>query len=224
MFPLDAFAESAFVLVSLSIQPTLYQSTTQPVAGRAVEREPRARPEAAAEAGNAALQAQTEQEKKLVEELKTRDREVRAHEQAHAAAAGGLARGGPSFTYQYGPDGRSYAVGGEVSIDTSPGRTPEETISKAKQIRAAALAPTDPSDQDRAVAAAATQLEIQAQKELAQQKTEAQREVKASASGAVDDGTASSSQSQEETQGQQATAVYAAIAAETPGTLINIRA
>jgi len=45
--------------------------------------------------------------------LKARDREVRAHEAAHTAAAGSLAKGGPSFTFQRGSDGRLYAVGGE---------------------------------------------------------------------------------------------------------------
>ena len=61
----------------------------------------------------------TEQEVKQVQELKARDREVRAHEAAHLAAAGSLATG-VSFTYQRGPDGVQYAVGGEVGIDTSP--------------------------------------------------------------------------------------------------------
>ena len=61
----------------------------------------------------------SEQELKQVQELKTRDREVRAHEAAHLAAAGSLAIGGASYSYQRGPDGVQYAVGGEVSIDTS---------------------------------------------------------------------------------------------------------
>jgi hypothetical protein len=51
--------------------------------------------------------------------LKARDREVRAHEAAHSAAAGSLAKGDPSLTFQRGSDGRLYAVGGEVNIDTS---------------------------------------------------------------------------------------------------------
>ena len=107
-----------------------------------------------------------------IAKLKQRDQEVRQHEQAHLAAAGGIAVSGASFTYQKGPDGVNYAVGGEVSIDTSPGRTPEETISRAQTIRAAALAPADPSGQDRAVAAQATQMEQQARGEQAQQPTE----------------------------------------------------
>lgn len=100
-------------------------------------------------------------------ELQQRDREVRAHEQAHISASGGLASGGARFSFQQGPDGKQYAIGGEVNIDTSPGRTPQETINKAQQIRAAALAPADPSPQDRSVAAEASEMEAQARAELA---------------------------------------------------------
>jgi hypothetical protein len=108
----------------------------------------------------------TEEEKAVVEKLKASDQKVRAHESAHTAAGGQYA-GAATFTYQQGPDGKRYAIGGEVSIDLSPGRTPEETARKADQVRAAALAPADPSGQDRAVAAAATALKAQAQAEAA---------------------------------------------------------
>lgn len=104
----------------------------------------------------------------VVRKLQARDRAVRAHEQAHLSAAGGLARGGPSYTYQRGPDGRVYAVGGEVSIDTSPvAGDPQATLAKARQIQAAANAPSDPSPQDRTVAAAAAQMAAAALQELA---------------------------------------------------------
>ena len=98
----------------------------------------------------------------LIAKLKARDTQVRQHEQAHLAAAGSLAVSGASYVYQRGPDGVSYAVGGEVQIDTSPGRTPEETVARARAIMAAALAPADPSGPDRAVAAHAQQLMQQA--------------------------------------------------------------
>jgi hypothetical protein len=105
-------------------------------------------------------------EQRLVEHLAETDRQVRAHEAAHQAAAGGLG-GAATFTYKTGPDGRSYAVGGEVPIDMSPGRTPEETLARARQVRAAALAPADPSGQDLAVAAQATQMESIAREQMA---------------------------------------------------------
>ena len=102
-----------------------------------------------------------------IERLKQRDAEVRQHEQAHQAAGGQYVRGGAQYTYERGPDGVMYAVGGEVSIDVSPGRTPDETIQKAEAIRAAALAPADPSGQDRAVAARAAAMEAEAQRKKA---------------------------------------------------------
>lgn len=105
----------------------------------------------------------------VVDKLEARDRQVRQHEQAHLAAAGGLAISAASFTYQRGPDGVNYAVGGEVRIDTSPGNTPEETLRRAETIRAAALAPADPSAQDRAVAAAAANMALAARSEIAQE-------------------------------------------------------
>jgi hypothetical protein len=99
-----------------------------------------------------------------VTKLKTRDAQVRAHEAAHLAAAGGLALGGATYSYQRGPDGRSYAVGGEVSIDTgSAGDDPEAARAKAMRVVAAALAPADPSGQDLAVASRGRELAAQAQ-------------------------------------------------------------
>ena len=119
----------------------------------------------------------SEEERAQVAKLRARDREVRAHEQAHAAAAGGLAKGGPTYTYQRGPDGRQYAIGGEINIDTSPvSGDPEATIEKARRIRAAALAPADPSPQDRAVAASANALEAQARQELREEKEDSEAE------------------------------------------------
>jgi len=114
----------------------------------------------------------TEEERAEVEKLRARDREVRAHEEAHRAAAGPLFRGGPTYSFQTGPDGRKYAVGGSVQIDTSPGRTPEESVRKARRIRQAALAPAEPSSTDRAVAAKASQMEAKAQSELAREQAE----------------------------------------------------
>ena len=117
----------------------------------------------------------TLEEKKEIEELKKRDQEVRLHEQAHLAAAGGHARGGPSFTYTYqkGPDGKMYAVGGEVPIDLSPvADNPQATIHKAEAIQRAALASANPSGPDQQVAAKAAAMATKARQELAQQSQE----------------------------------------------------
>lgn len=108
----------------------------------------------------------TDEEQRKVQELKQRDREVRQHEQAHVAAAGRYAQGGPQYEFTAGPDGRRYATGGHVNIDVSPAATPEATIQKAQVIRRAALAPAQPSGEDRAVATEASQLEAEARREL----------------------------------------------------------
>lgn len=108
----------------------------------------------------------TEAELQSVQELKQRDREVKAHEQAHLASAGQYTRGGPSYTYQQGPDGRRYAVGGEVPIDVGGEKTPEETIQKMRTVRRAAMAPASPSPADHGIAAAATAQEAQAMQEM----------------------------------------------------------
>jgi hypothetical protein len=118
----------------------------------------------------------TEDEQREVEQLKNRDREVRAHEQAHLAAAGPYARGGPRYDFESGPDKRRYAVGGEVSIDTSSiSGDPEATIRKAQVVRRAAQAPAEPSSQDRQIAAQAGRMESKARQELSQQRMEEMR-------------------------------------------------
>jgi hypothetical protein len=114
----------------------------------------------------------TEAEKKQLQKLRERDREVRRHEQAHKMAAGPYARG-IRYTYQRGPDGRLYAIGGSIVIDTSPvPGDPEATIRKAQIIRRAALAPADPSPQDRKIAAKAAEMERKAREELREERME----------------------------------------------------
>lgn len=116
-------------------------------------------------------QGLSEEDVKEVKELSKRDREVRTHEQAHMATAGQYAKGAIHFETETGPDGKTYAVGGHVSIDTSPvPDDPQATIQKANKIRAAAMAPAEPSSQDRAVAAEATRMAAEAQADLAKQR------------------------------------------------------
>jgi hypothetical protein len=91
-----------------------------------------------------------------VAQLKAIEEKVKAHEAAHKAA-GGAMTGPISYSYTRGPDGRSYVTGGEVPISITPGKTPQETISRMQQVIQAALAPADPSSQDRAVAGQAAQ-------------------------------------------------------------------
>jgi len=115
-------------------------------------------------------QEQTEQ--RQIESLKERDQEVRTHEQAHATIGGQYA-GSPQYDFQRGPDGQRYAIDGEVSIDVSTENTPQQTIRKMQQLRAAALAPAEPSPQDLQVAAEASRIAFEARSKLAEERKEA---------------------------------------------------
>jgi hypothetical protein len=130
----------------------------------------------------------SEDEQAQVAKLKQIDAKVRAHERAHAAV-GGAHAGAPSYSYTRGPDGQLYATGGEVAIDISPEQDPEATLQKATQIAAAALAPADPSGQDRAVAAAAAQLRLQALAQIREEKRaeQDQQEAERAEAKAADD-------------------------------------
>jgi hypothetical protein len=119
---------------------------------------------------NGTKQLTTEQQQ-VVDKDKATDRAVRAHEQAHLAAAGSLAISGANFSYVTGPDGVRYAVSGDVTIDTSAvPNDPEATYQKAQEIIRAALAPAQPSPQDLSVAAQAQAMAAQAMQELMKQK------------------------------------------------------
>lgn len=104
-----------------------------------------------------------------ISSLKARDSQVRQHEQAHLAASGGLNVSNAAFVYRRGPDGVNYAVGGDVRIDTSMGRTPADNLARAELIIDAALAPSDPTPSDRSAAAKAQNMAQQARAELMQQ-------------------------------------------------------
>lgn len=102
--------------------------------------------------------------KERIKELEAIDQRVRQHEASHKAAGGNYA-GAPTYSYTLGPDGKRYAIGGEVAIDVTPEKEPEGTISKMKSVIRAALSPADPSTQDLSVAVQATQLMTKAQRE-----------------------------------------------------------
>ncbi len=117
-----------------------------------------------------------EKERKEVEKLREIDRKVKAHEMAHLIAGGPYVRGGPYYKYVTGPDGKRYAVAGEVKIDTSEEKDPEKTIQKMEVVKKAALAPADPSPTDRRVAAEAAAKEAKARAKLMEEKMKKFRE------------------------------------------------
>ena len=109
-----------------------------------------------------------------ISKLKARDTQLHQHEQAHHSASNGLDVSNAAFTYQKGPNGINYAVSGDVSIDTSPGQTPEETLLRAEKMRDVALAPADPSAVDRSVATKAQHMAMQARAEIVRQSSDAE--------------------------------------------------
>ncbi|WP_271104614.1 putative metalloprotease CJM1_0395 family protein [Pseudomonas tohonis] len=166
---------------------------------------------------------QEQQDLQEIAELAARDREVRAHEQAHASVGAAYA-GSPSYSFKRGPDGQSYAVGGEVGIDVSAvADDPEATLRKMEVVQRAALAPADPSAQDRRVAAEAAAQAGQALVELAQMRREEAAEEaarKAEARAEADDASESSPPGASQDLG-----LYLKVArSDAPGPLLDIRA
>ncbi|MBF0487026.1 MAG: hypothetical protein HQK98_02590 [Nitrospirae bacterium] len=155
----------------MAISPVGYQANSYPanivVGGDSQNGNASGTGAAASSASGNANDTQTQQE---IQKLKQRQQHVITHEMAHESVGGQYASA-PTYTYTKGPDGKSYISGGEVSIDVSKAKTPEETVIKMRQVRASALAPSDPSPQDESVAQKASQIEAQAQQQIAQQQT-----------------------------------------------------
>ncbi|MGS2742332.1 putative metalloprotease CJM1_0395 family protein [Halomonas sp. LS-001] len=113
-----------------------------------------------------------EQEVRQVEQLKQTDQEVRQHERAHEIA-GGPYTGSASYDYQSGPDGKRYAVAGQVPIDYGPVKgDPQATVEKMQTVIAAALAPAEPSSKDLQIAAQARQYLLEAKLEASRLQSE----------------------------------------------------
>jgi len=159
----------------------------------------------------------SDEERAAVAQLKERDREVRAHENAHASAGGAYA-GSPSYEFTRGPDGVQYAVGGQVDIDTSevPG-DPRATIAKLEVVRSAALAPARPSGQDRAVAAAAAAKSQEAAAELAQLEKEELETKRTEGEGSAD-----TVQSTTTDEGERASSALSAFEAKSGGEAFSV--
>ena len=128
------------------------------------------------------------QEQEQVKKLKESDTRVRAHEMAHKAAAGSLAAGGPYYDLEKGPDGQSYAVGGEVPIRLPKTSDYKQALKDAQQAERAALAPADPSPDDYAAAAAFRQRAIEARSKIAETTQSPQEDASANKPKSADQG------------------------------------
>ena len=165
--------------IHIHVQPTVSRAPELLVAQRDAPAQARAvkaaKPDDPVRAARSDVEL-TDEEKQRVQELKQRDAEVRAHEQAHKRAGGPYASA-PTYEYTRGPDGRQYAISGEVKIDAAevPGN-PKATIQKMEIVIRAALAPAEPSGQDMKVAAQARATKTQAQIELRQEERQEQQQ------------------------------------------------
>jgi len=84
----------------------------------------------------------------LLQKLKARDAKVRNHEAAHIMAAGGQVHGLPTYTYQTGPDGKRYAIGGSVNISMLRTGDAAYDARQAQNAYRAAMATGEPSTRD----------------------------------------------------------------------------
>ncbi|MEM1433900.1 MAG: putative metalloprotease CJM1_0395 family protein [Pseudomonadota bacterium] len=147
-----------------------------------------------------------------IRQLASRDREVRAHEQAHAAVGGRYA-GAPRDELERGPNGVPYAVAGSVSIDVAPvPNDPAATLAKMTVVQRAAMAPAQPSAADRAIAAKAASQASQARAELAAERS-AQHGAEGAGLDAVD-----------QAAGNDAASTDSSLVIDTRGGSINTRA
>jgi len=156
----------------------------------------------------------SEEDQEKVRKLKERDAEVRRHEQAHIAAGGQYVQGGAQYEYETGPDGKQYATGGEVGIDTSEvPDDPAATIRKMQVVRRAALAPSEPSAADRRIAAEAQQKEMKARMDLQARQAEGAESGSTRPAGNPLDDKANTATEEASGQGAQAAAASATTSA-----------
>ena len=87
---------------------------------------------------------------RVLEKFRNKDAEIRTHEQAHASI--GHTTSPISYNYQEGPDGKLYAVGGSVRLNTSIPDDPKAAAFKLDMIQKAATGVTHPSSADGAIA------------------------------------------------------------------------
>lgn len=135
--------------------------------------------------GTGTNQELTPQEQQQLAELKQTDAQVKAHEHAHKSTAAGLTTSGPNYEYETGPDGKKYAVAGDVNVSYQKSSDPEVNLKNAQQLKAAALAPADPSSQDRKVAMQADREIAQARQEIMEEQNQTEEEEETSATSAA---------------------------------------
>ena len=134
------------------VRHSLRAQSQQRQIGRIITEE-RARKRAGAPVDGQGL---TLRERVLVQQLNFQDRAVRQHEMRHFYA-GRPHTNFPEYWYVSGPDGRRYVAAGITRFDVSAvANDKTATLEKLRTLYRAALAPADPSPQDRSVAQSIT--------------------------------------------------------------------
>ncbi len=87
---------------------------------------------------------------RVLEKFKQKDAQIRTHEQTHASQANTTTP--ISYNYQVGPDGKLYAVGGYVRLDTSMPKDPQEALYKLDRLQSATTSVKDMSGADAQIA------------------------------------------------------------------------
>lgn len=86
---------------------------------------------------------------RVLAKFRKADADIKSHEQVHASI--GPTTSPISYNYQQGPDGKMYAVGGHVKLDTSIPDDPKAAAFKLDQIKRAASGPMDSSGADNTI-------------------------------------------------------------------------
>ena len=90
---------------------------------------------------------------RVLEKFKKLDSHTKTHEQTHASLT--TTTGPITYNYQTGPDGKLYATGGHVRLDTSIPNNKEAAVAKLDELAIAATASNGLSGADAMIARAA---------------------------------------------------------------------
>lgn len=100
------------------------------------------------------IKVETAQERRIKQEIDAMQQwedYVKQHELEHAMI-GGSHVGSISYVYRYGPDGRKYVVGGQVSVSMPKGLN-HTSLNELEKLKNATTAPTDLSTKDMVASA-----------------------------------------------------------------------
>jgi hypothetical protein len=90
---------------------------------------------------------------RVLDKFEATDARTHTHEQTHASSVHAST---PDYTYQQGPDGKLYALGGSVRMDTSVPKDEAAAAAKMENLSQASTAPHDLSAADAQISRTAS--------------------------------------------------------------------